>query len=618
MDKFTDYDAAVIGAGHAGVEAALALAKIGVKTIVLSITLDNVGYMACNPSIGGTGKGHLVRELDALGGFMGIAADKCAVQIRMLNSSKGLAVRSLRAQEDKYRYHACTKSALENEPLAVLRQDDVKSVTRDGEIFVIECVTGSIYRVAAVVVASGVYMNSTVICGSTVLENGPVCFARSNFLANSLKELGFELRRFKTGTPARLNGKTIDFSRLEIQRGDSVPYTFSALTTRPPKNTGVCYLGYTNERTHDIIRAALDRSPRKLGLIKGTGARYCPSIEDKIVRFADKPRHAFFLEPEGAGTNEWYIQGISTGLPPDVQRDIYRSIDGLERVEIMRDAYAIEYYCIDARELFPSLMSKRIPGLFFAGQVNGTSGYEEAAAQGILAGINAAAYLNRKPPLILDRANSYLGVMADDLVTVGSDEPYRMLTGRAECRLALRQDNADLRLTELAVPYGTISGKRLGCLRKKRSDIEACRALLNTRLDEDTVKAVFNACGEENAHAMTVEEALKRPRVTLELFNSKCSILNDIMPQAQLEVYADVRYDSYIKRQQAELNERRRLEDMRLPSDADYMSLDGLRLEAREKLNKAKPLSIGQASRIPGVTPADVWVLISCLKEHKL
>ena len=369
------YDAIVVGAGHAGIEAALALAKTGANTLVTSITADNVGYMACNPSIGGTGKGHLVRELDALGGFMGIAADACATQIRMLNSSKGLAVRSLRAQADKYKYHAFTKSALETADNLTLRQDEVKSITRRGTDLVVECVTGSVYVSKAVVVATGVYLDSTIICGKSVQAHGPVCFTRSEYLAASLRALGFELRRFKTGTPARLAGKTIDFSKLEIQYGDDVPYTFSALTKKQPKNTSVCYLGYTNGKTHDIIREALPESPRHAGLITGTGARYCPSIEDKIVRFSDKPRHAFFLEPEGAGTDEWYIQGISTSLPPSVQREMYRSIVGLENVSVVRDAYAIEYECIDARELFPSLMSKRIPGLFFAGQINGTSGY---------------------------------------------------------------------------------------------------------------------------------------------------------------------------------------------------------------------------------------------------
>ena len=605
------YDAIVIGAGHAGVEAALALANTGAKTLVLSITPDNVGYMACNPSIGGTGKGHLVRELDALGGFMGLAADNCATQIRMLNASKGLAVRSLRAQEDKYKYHAFVKRALETSDNLSLRQDEVKSIVQGGKDFTVECVTGSVYSCRAVVVATGVYMDSTIITGSAVQQRGPVCFPRSDYLAQSLTALGFNLRRFKTGTPARLLGKSIDFSRLEVQEGDIVPYTFSALTKKQPKNTTVCYLGYTNETTHDIIRAALEFSPRKLGLITGTGARYCPSIEDKIVRFADKSRHAFFLEPEGAGTDEWYIQGISTSLPPSVQRDMYRSIAGLENVHIVRDAYAIEYECLDARELYPSLMSKRIDGLFFAGQVNGTSGYEEAAAQGLLAGINASAYLRGMEPLVLDRTNSYIGVMTDDLVTVGSDEPYRMLTGRAECRLSLRQDNADLRLTALAEKYGTISPERKRLLDRKLKQIEKCESLINTRLDDDTVVRLFECAGEENpARAMTVEDVLKRPTVTLDLFEQYFDVLKDIMPAAKLEVYARIRYDSYLRRQQSELAEKSRLENMRLPADMDYSTVDGLRLEAREKLNQIKPLSIGQAARIPGVTPADVWVLI--------
>lgn len=609
-----DYDAIVIGAGHAGIESALALSRIGAKTLVVSITVDNVGYMACNPSIGGTGKGHLVRELDALGGFMGIAADACATQIRMLNSSKGLAVRSLRAQEDKYKYHAFTKRALETAQNLTMRQDEIKSVTTSGKDFTVECVTGNIYRSKAVVIATGVYMDSTIICGASVQKRGPVCFSRSDYLAASLKNLGFTLRRFKTGTPARLLGRSIDFNRLEVQEGDDVPYTFSALTQKQPKNTAVCYLGYTNEKTHDIIRKALEFSPRKLGLITGTGARYCPSIEDKIVRFSDKPRHTFFLEPEGAGTDEWYIQGISTSLPPFVQRDMYRSIVGLENVEIVRDAYAIEYECIDARELYPSLMSKRIDGLFFAGQVNGTSGYEEAAAQGMLAGINASAYLRGIEPLILDRTNSYIGVMADDLVTVGSDEPYRMLTGRAECRLSLRQDNADLRLTELAVKYGTVSEERQKLLRKKQAQIKKCERLVKTQLSLEHVRTLFEAAGEDNCKPMTVEDALKRPGVTLELFDSLFDTLKGVMPSAKLDVYAKIRYDSYIKRQSAELKEKSRLENMRLSPDTDYSAIEGLRLEAREKLSAAKPLSIGQASRVSGVTPADVWVLISRLR----
>ncbi len=604
------YDAIVIGAGHAGIEAALALAATGAKTLVASITPDNVGYMACNPSIGGTGKGHLVRELDALGGFMGIAADACATQIRMLNSSKGLAVRSLRAQEDKYKYHAFTKSALECAENLSLRQDEVKSIVRDGNDFTVECVTGSVYRCKAVVVATGVYLDSTIICGKSVQKRGPVCFGRSDYLADSLRGLGFSLRRFKTGTPARLAGRSIDFNKLQLQPGDDVPYSFSALTKKQPKNTTVCYLGYTNERTHKIIRDALPESPRRAGLITGTGARYCPSIEDKIVRFADKPRHAFFLEPEGAGTDEWYIQGISTSLPPSVQREMYRSMSGLENVEVVRDAYAIEYECIDARELFPSLMSKRIDGLFFAGQINGTSGYEEAAAQGLVAGINASAYIKGMQPLILDRTQSYIGVMIDDLVTVGSDEPYRMLTGRAECRLSLRQDNADLRLTELAVPYGTVGEKRLRLLKRKKSDIIKCGELIKTRLDKDTVERIFERAGESNAASMTAEEVLKRAGVTLEIFNAECGLTENIMPSAALEVYARLRYDSYLKRQDAELREKSRLENMRLPAGLDYGKVDGLRLEAREKLNAAKPLSVGQASRVPGVTPADVWVLI--------
>lgn len=615
MNDLQYYDAIVVGAGHAGIEAALILAKTGVKTLVTSITVDNVGYMACNPSIGGTGKGHLVRELDAMGGFMGVAADESATQIRMLNSSKGLAVRSLRSQADKYKYHAFTKSALETADNLTMRQDEVKSIERSGKDFLVECVTGSRYMARAVVVATGVYLDSTIICGSSVQKHGPVCFTRSDYLASSLRTLGFELRRFKTGTPARLAGRTIDFKRLEEQNGDNVPYTFSVLTKKQPKNTSTCFLGYTNEKTHEIIRKAIPQAPRSMGLITGTGARYCPSIEDKVIRFADKPRHTFFLEPEGAGTDEWYIQGISTSLPPSVQREMYRSIEGLENVSIVRDAYAIEYECIDARELYSTLMSKRIPGLFFAGQINGTSGYEEAAAQGLLAGINASAYIRDMEQLVLNRTNSYIGVMTDDLVTVGSDEPYRMLTGRAECRLSLRQDNADLRLTELVEKYGVIDEKRRKLLRKKKRDIARAESLLKTQIQCSEVTKLFEKVGEPQPRTMSAEEVLKRPSVTLDAFNAMIDTFNGITPSAVLEVYAKVRYDSYLRRQEQELKEKARLENMRLSPDIDYSTVDGLRLEAREKLNGAKPLSIGQASRVPGVTPADVWVLISKYRQ---
>ena len=614
------YDAIVIGAGHAGVEAALALAKTGAKTLVLSITPDNVGYMACNPSIGGTGKGHLVRELDALGGFMGIAADNCATQIRMLNASKGLAVRSLRAQEDKYKYHAFTKRALEEAETLSLRQDEVKSIARSDKDFTVECVTGSVYSCRAVVVATGVYMDSAIITGSSVQQRGPVCFPRSDYLAQSLTALGFRLRRFKTGTPARLLGKSIDFSRLEVQEGDTVPYTFSALTKRQPKNTTVCYLGYTNEKTHDIIRAALDFSPRKLGLITGTGARYCPSIEDKIVRFADKPRHAFFLEPEGAGTDEWYIQGISTSLPPDVQRDMYRSIDGLENVHIVRDAYAIEYECIDARELYPSLMSKRIDGLFFAGQVNGTSGYEEAAGQGILAGMNAALKLQGKAPFILTRDMAYIGVLADDLTTKGTDEPYRMMTSRAEHRLSLRQDNADLRLTRLSYEAGLADGERLERTEKKARD--TARLLGELKQIRYTPGVDRDAWLERHgqpapAATLTAEELLRRPEIGLGELSELTPGLSSFPANAREQVEIAVKYAGYLEKQEALIHRARQLEDTLLPEDAPYEQIEALRLEARQKLTRQKPRSLGAASRIPGVSPADIAVLMVWLEKTR-
>lgn len=604
------YDALVIGTGHAGIEAALALSKLGAKTLAVSVSLDNVGYLACNPSIGGTGKGHLVREIDALGGFMGIAADKCATQVRMLNSSKGLAVRSLRAQIDKYRYHDFTKAALETQENLTLRQDEVKEICQNGDGYDVTCGNGLTYKVRAVVIASGVYMDAKIYTGFYAQNKGPACFTRSEGLSDSLKKLGYPLRRFKTGTPARVDGRTVDLSKFEVQYGEAVPYTFSVMTKSKIKNTSVCYLGYTNEHTHEIIKRNIHLAPKYAGTIHGTGARYCPSIEDKVVRFADKPRHAFFLEPEGNGTSELYVQGISTSLPANVQAELYRSIKGFENVEIMRDAYAIEYECIDARTLFPTLMSKLHNGIFFAGQVNGTSGYEEAAAQGLVAGINAALYLSGKQQVVLSRADSYIGVMTDDLVTVGTDEPYRMLTGRAECRLSLRQDNADLRLTQIGKDIGLVTSARYSKFLRKKKDIEAAEQLLSKTIPYATLKPMFDSVGENISGSMTLREVLKRSNITLEHFTDCDDTLSAVTPEAALEVYTRVRYDAYLRRQNAELEEIARLENTPLDPATDYTKIDGLRNEAREKLNAAKPLSIGQASRVSGVTPADVWVLI--------
>lgn len=610
-----DYDAIVVGTGHAGAEAALALARTGAKTIALSVSLDNVGYLACNPSIGGTGKGHLVRELDAMGGFMGIAADECCRQMRMLNSSKGLAVRSLRAQEDKYKYHEFVKSALESCDNLTLRQGEVKTVVKDKGGFIVTVASGLSYRARAVVFACGVYLDSTIIIGSNIEEKGPACFARSHGLSDSLRSLGFKLRRFKTGTPARINADSVNFSAFEVQHGEHVPYTFSDRTTKKVRNDAVCYLGYTNERTHEIIRKNIHLAPKYSGLISGTGARYCPSIEDKVVRFADKTRHAFFLEPEGESTKELYVQGISSSLPASVQLELYRSIEGFEKVEIMRDAYAIEYECIDARCLHPTLMSKDVEGLFFAGQINGTSGYEEAAAQGFVAGANAALYLQNKPLTVFKRTESYIGVMCDDLVTVGTDEPYRMLTGRAECRLSLRQDNADLRLTKLGYNMGQATAAMMDALKDKEENIKKAKARLSEKLTQEQLQPLFERAQEDSCRTMTVREVLKRPNITLELFNEYFTTFEGVTAVAVIDVYASVRYGSYLKRQEAQLQEADRLESATLAVDTDYRAVKGLRSEAAEKLMLARPSSIGQASRISGVTPADIWVLITALKK---
>lgn len=617
-----DFDAIVIGVGHAGIEAALALVKTGASTVALSVSLDNVGYLACNPSIGGTGKGHLVRELDALGGFMGIAADNCATQVRMLNSSKGPAVRSLRAQVDKYRYHEFTKAALENQNALTLRQDEAKAILHnhlDGT-FTVEGALGINYRAKAVVVATGVYLDSKIYTGSIAQEKGPACFTRSHGLASSLDNLGYTMRRFKTGTPARIDKRTVDFTALEVQEGEVVPYTFSAMSKKPIKNTSVCYLGYTNEATHEIIRKNLHRAPKYAGEIFGVGARYCPSIEDKVVRFSDKARHALFLEPEGDSTCELYVQGISTSLPADVQLQLYRSIKGLENVELMRDAYAIEYECIDARNLYPTLMSKKHNGLFFCGQVNGTSGYEEAAAQGIVAGINASLYLRNKAQIVFDRTKSYIGVMTDDLATVGTDEPYRMLTGRAECRLALRQDNADLRLTEIGRSAGLVDDKRYNAYKKKVREIQRVKKAFDNALPVSVVREVFEKAGEVASAAapMTIGELLRHPQVTPELLASFDKTLTQFSPIAVLDAYTSVRYDAYLRRQDASLVELARLENAPLNPDIDYSKISGLRKEAQEKLNSVNPLSIGQAGRISGVTPADIWVLITKCRDIKL
>lgn len=611
------YDAIVVGAGHAGVEAGLALARLGHETLVLSITLDNVAYLACNPSIGGTAKGHLVREVDALGGEMGVAADKTLTQLRMLNRSKGAAVHSLRAQVDKYKYHEYMKSVLEKHPKIHLRQGEASDLIVENDVVKgVRTVYKMEYYAPVVVLACGVYLKSTIIVGDVIEPKGPVCFNRANHLSDSLKALGIEVRRFKTGTPARVKRSSVDFSALEVQEGEEDIYSFSALSKKVHAKKRCCYLGYTNEKTHEIIRDNLSLAPKYSGLIHGTGARYCPSIEDKIVRFADKSRHQFFLEPEGEGTEEMYVQGLSTSLPAFVQLDMYRSIKGFENLEIMRDAYAIEYDCINPLELFPTLMHKKIKGLFFAGQINGTSGYEEAAAQGIVAGINAAMYLSGKSPMVLTRDNSYIGVLIDDLVTVGTDEPYRMMTSRAEFRLSLRQDNADLRLTPIGRKAGLVTDRRWKAYLKKVKSLNAAREKLNEVMPPKSLTDMFAAAGEQPpVTGYTVESVIKRPLITPELFIRFSDIFDGIDKAALQQLFVEVKYSGYLGRAEKTRAEQKRLENSSLPADIDYRLIKGLRLEAAEKLNKIKPLSIGQAARISGVTPADVNVLIVNLKK---
>ncbi len=611
------YDAVVVGAGHAGIEAALALCRTGIRTIVFSVSLDNVGYLACNPSIGGTAKGHLVREIDALGGEMGIAADKTLTQLRMLNSSKGPAVHSLRAQIDKYKYHAYMKKVLENEPNLTLRQGEVKEVlVEDGEVKGVKTVYGLTYLAPVVVLCCGVYLKSTIIVGDVIEEKGPVCFTRASYLSDSLASLGLEIRRFKTGTPARVLKTSIDLSKLTEQEGEEDVYTFSVMSDpkKVKKAKDICWLGYTNERTHEVIRENLMLAPKYNGLIAGVGPRYCPSIEDKIVRFADKERHQFFLEPEGDDTLEAYVQGISTSLPASVQYALYRTIEGFERVEIMRDAYAIEYDCINPLELYPTLEHKRIKNLFFAGQINGTSGYEEAAAQGLVAGLNASLTLRGKEKLVLTRDNSYIGVLIDDLVTEGTEEPYRMMTSRAEFRLSLRQDNADLRLTEIGREAGLVTDKRYRRFLKKKRAIEDCRQKLKLTFSPSRIAPLFESVGEPiPASGITVADVLKRHAVTISKYNEFFDTFVGVSRDVLDIVVTETRYEGYLARAEKARADQKKLEHCALSPDYDYANVQGIRLEAREKLNQIKPLSLGQASRISGVTPADINVLILTL-----
>ena len=617
-----EFDLIVVGAGHAGCEAALAGARMGQRTLLLTLNLDSVAMMPCNPAIGGTGKGHLVRELDALGGEMGRAIDDTFIQSRMLNTGKGPAVYSLRAQADKMAYKARMRAAVENQPGLTLRQGEVRRlIVENGEIRGVETATGSKIGCRAAVLCTGVYLKSRIIIGQCSWEGGPQGLIAATGLTQSLLDNGFSIRRFKTGTPARVDVRTVDFSKMTPQEGDSPIVPFSFLTdAKPLKNRALCYLTYTTPETHEIIRENLHLSPMYSGEIKGTGARYCPSIEDKVVRFADKERHPIFMEPEGLNTVEWYVQGMSSSLPEDVQRRMYRSVPGLERAELMRLAYAIEYDCIDPMQLTNHFETRHIRGLFCAGQINGTSGYEEAAAQGLYAGMNAALELKGEEMITLNRANSYIGVMVDDLTTKGTDEPYRMMTSRAEYRLLLRQDNADLRLTEMGYRAGLASEARYRRMCEKREQLEkGCAYLGKTWVaPSESVNALLREKGETELSASArLSDLIKRPNVHYDDLAACVPGMPELRADAREQTEIELKYEGYIDRQRAEVKKFLREEEMRLPDDLDYMTVDTLRVEARQKLNKVKPASLGQASRIPGVSPGDITVLMILMEKKR-
>ena len=613
------YDVIVVGAGHAGCEAGLAAARMGKKTLMLATNLDTVGYLACNPSIGGTAKGNIVKEIDALGGEMGVNTDKTLIQLRMLNRGKGPAVHCPRAQVDKYKYHAEMKKTLEGTPNLFLRQAEAAEVLHDDEkVFGVKTAQGLTYYAKAVVLATGVYLDSRIIVGEWINDVGPNGFSNAKKLTASLVEMGFDVRRFKTGTPARIHARSVDFSKMTAQPGEPDMPPFSYMHDSLPAEQHDCYLTYTTSVTHDVIRSNIGRAPLFSGAIKGTGPRYCPSIEDKVTRFADKDRHQIFLEREGLDTDEIYVQGMSSSMPADVQYEIYRTMPGLEKVEIMRDAYAIEYDCIDPTQLYPTLMYKNLKGLFCAGQINGTSGYEEAAGQGLVAGINAVRYIDGKDMLVLERSNSYIGVLIDDLTTKGTNEPYRMMTSRAEYRLLLRQDNADTRLTQTGRDFGLVSDERYERYLKKQAELNKIKEILSTQRKPKDFRELFERKGEVvPVGALTYAEMLRRHNITIFDLKETFGILDGISKQSLEEAETDVKYQGYIQKEKEQIEQFNKMEHRRLPDDIDYDRIGGLRIEARQKLGKIRPRNLGQASRISGVSPADVTVLIVYLAQNK-